>query len=119
MRVPARAFQTGRPLETSASDRNSFFLFRSARLARASLVSKARIRRATIPRTEMIKTTHQHSGIDDKTSTMEIVIGESGRLRSAEDRMPVRSRAVKITEVLHRDDRAGRKIYVCSFPDLS
>jgi hypothetical protein len=52
----------------SASDFNSFWLFRSARLARTPSVSNARRHIAAIPGTEMINAAHQCSGTDEKTS---------------------------------------------------
>src|SRR5438067_12049411 len=59
----------------SASDRNSFFLFRSARLARTASVSKARTHIAAIPRAETINATHQCSGTDERISGRECITG--------------------------------------------
>src|ERR1039457_1666514 len=59
----------------SASDLNSFFLFRSARLARTTSVSSARRHIAVIPVTEMINATHQCSGTDERRSGKECITG--------------------------------------------
>jgi hypothetical protein len=49
----------------SASDRNSFFCFRSDRLARIASVPKARRHIAAIPRAETINAIHQRSGTEE------------------------------------------------------
>jgi hypothetical protein len=81
----------------SASDRNSFFLFRSARLARIPSVSKTRRHIAAIPRAETIKATHQRSGIEEKTLVrkfMELF----GRTASDAERIPRNRQAAKVTK---------------------
>ena len=58
----------------------------------------------------MINTPHQRSGIDEKIFIRDCMTGKFGQLRSAMRRIPVRSHAVKITEVSRRYDRAGRLV---------
>jgi hypothetical protein len=73
----------------AASDRNSFFLFRSARLARATSLSKARKHITAIPRAEMINATHQWSGIEEKTFARKFM--EFGKTESDAKRNTSRS----------------------------
>jgi hypothetical protein len=61
----------------SASDRNSFFLFRSARLARTSSVSKDRMQMVATPRRVTINMIHQRSGTDETISGKECMTGIS------------------------------------------
>jgi hypothetical protein len=82
----------------SASDRSSLFFFRSARLARASSVSKARTQIAAIPKAEMINATHQRRGIEEKTLVRKFM-GLFDRMESDAERIPRHLHDAKITKV--------------------
>jgi hypothetical protein len=100
----------------SASDRNSFFLFRSARLVRASSVSKARKHVAVIPTAGTINAIHQCSRSDDNTSASEGITGTFFILRLGTNRTSVAPDCAKITEV---DARARRLDSATDLPTCS
>ena len=59
----------------SASDRSSFFLIRSVRLARDASVSNARVQITARPAAQEIRAIHQYKGILKTKSVKECMVG--------------------------------------------